>query len=67
MMRTKEPFYGRRFCVSGGVLHDLVYEQAKCGIDELKPASIQTFNDKQEALKTGAQPCRYCLWKDSKF
>lgn len=64
-MRSQAPFHGRRFCVSGGTLHDLLFEKADCGIDKLDPSAIQMFNNKEKAIETGAQPCRFCLWTNS--
>ena len=65
MIRIEAPFHGRRFCVSGGILHDLLFEQDDCGINKLDHATIQMFRNKKKALETGAQPCRFCLWIDS--
>jgi len=67
MIRTKAPFYGRRFCVSSGTLHDLLFEKADCGIDNIEPANIHMFQNKDKALKTGALPCRFCLWTESEI
>jgi len=65
-MRTRAPFYGLRFCVTSGTLHDLLFEKAGCDIDNIDPANIHMFQNKDEALKTGAQPCRFCLRFESK-
>jgi hypothetical protein len=65
MIRSKAPFYGKRFVgdSSKNIVHDQLFEQTDCRIDEIKDECVRTFSPDtlEKAKAENYKPCKQCL------
>ena len=64
MIRTEEPFHGRRFAgdINKKIVHDCLFEKDDCEIGNLKKRNIKVFSPDnfKKATEEGFKPCEFC-------